>query len=138
MVQAAEERGVWAIAYHSDMSKYAPKHQLTATTHLWGDLYIKNAKEVLAGTWKPTSIWGGIKAGMIKLAPLNPAVPAAVRDQVAKIEKEIVAGAFHPYAGPVKDQDGSIRVPAGKTMSDDGMQKMDFYVEGIQGKLPKP
>jgi basic membrane protein A len=75
---------------------------------------------------------------MIKLAPLNAAVPPEVKDQVAKVEKDIVAGKFHPFAGPVKDNEGKERVAAGKTMSDDEMQKMDFYVEGVQGKLPKP
>jgi simple sugar transport system substrate-binding protein len=93
---------------------------------------------VIAGRWKPTNIWGGIKEGMIKLAPLNAAIPQDVKEQVAKIEKDIAAGRFHPFAGPVKDQDGKVRVAAGKTMSDDEMQKMDFYVEGVQGRLPKP
>jgi simple sugar transport system substrate-binding protein len=138
VVQVAEEKGVWSVGYHSDMSKYGPKSHLTAATHHWGDLYVKTAQDVAAGKWKPTNIWGGIKQGMIKLAPLNAAVPAEVKEQVAKIEKEIVAGKFHPFAGPVKDQDGKIRVAAGKTMPDDEMQKMDFYVEGVQGKLSKP
>ncbi len=137
VVQTAEEKGVWSVGYHSDMSKYGPKSQLTAATHLWGDLYIKTAQEVIGGTWKPTNIWGGIKDGMVKLAPLNVAVPAEVKEQVAKIEKEIVAGRFHPFAGPMKDNEGKVRVAAGKRMSDDEMQKMDFYVEGVQGKLPK-
>ncbi len=137
VVQAAEEKGVWSVGYHSDMSKYGPRSQLTAATHHWGDLYIKTARDVAAGTWRPTNIWGGIKEGMIKLAPLNSAIPQDVKDQVVKIEKDIAAGKFHPFAGPVKDQDGKVRVAAGKTMSDDEMQKMDFYVEGVQGKLPK-
>jgi simple sugar transport system substrate-binding protein len=38
----------------------------------------------------------------------------------------------------VKDNEGKERVAAGKVMADDAMQKMDFYVEGVQGKLPKP
>ncbi len=136
VVQAAEEKGVWSVGYHSDMSKYGPKTQLTATTHHWGNFYVKMAQEVIAGTWKPTNVWGGIKEGMISLAPINAAVPQEVKAQVAKIEKDIAAGKFHPFAGPVKDQDGNVRVPAGKRMSDDEMQKMDFYVEGVQGKLP--
>jgi basic membrane protein A len=138
VVQAAEEKGVWAVGYHSDMSKYGPKAHLTAVTHLWGDIYIKAAQDVLAGKWKPMNVWGGIKDNMIKLAPINAAVPAEVKEQVAKVEKEIVAGKFHPFAGPVKDNEGKERVAAGKTMADDAMQKMDFYVEGVQGKLPKP
>jgi simple sugar transport system substrate-binding protein len=37
----------------------------------------------------------------------------------------------------VKDQSGKERVPAGKVMSDDQLAVMDFYVEGVQGQLPK-
>ena len=81
VVQAAEEKGKWSFGYHSDMSKYGPKTQLTATTHQWGDFYTKQVQEVIAGTWKPTSTWGGYKEGMIKLAPLNAAVPADVKER---------------------------------------------------------
>ena len=136
-VQTAEEKGVWAVGYHSDMSKYGPKAHLTAATHLWGDIYIKAAQDVLAGKWKPMNVWGGIKDKMVKLAPINAAVPAEVKELVGKVEKDIVAGKFHPFAGPVKDNEGKERVAAGKVMTDDAMQKMDFYVEGVQGKLPK-
>jgi len=137
VVQAAEEKGVYVFGYHSDMSKYGPKAHLTATTHHWGQFYIKTAREVLAGSWKPGSVWGGIKDGFIKLAPLNPAIPADVKEQVAQLEKDITSGKLHPFAGPVKDQEGKVRVAAGQTMTDDQMQKMDFYVEGVQGRLPQ-
>ena len=60
-MQAAEEKGKYAFGYHSDMSKYGPKAQLTATTHQWGDFYTKAVQDVLAGTWKPTNVWGGIR-----------------------------------------------------------------------------
>ena len=136
-VQAAEAKKVYAIAYHSDMSKYGPNAQLTAVTHHWGDYYTKAVEAVIAGNWKPTAVWGGYKDGMIKLAPLNPAIPADVKDQVAKLEGQLKAGTFHPFAGPVKDQDGKERVAAGKTMTDDEMGKMDYYVEGVASKLPK-
>jgi simple sugar transport system substrate-binding protein len=137
VVQAAEEKGKYAFSYHSDMSKYGPKAQLSGTTHQWGAYYTKIANEVLAGTWKPTSVWGGLKEGMIKIAPINPVVPKAVQDQVAQAEKDIVAGKLHPFQGPLKDNTGKERVPAGKAMTDDEMQKMDFYVAGVQGSLPK-
>jgi len=137
VVQAAEEKGKYAFGYHSDMSKYGPKAHLTATTHQWGDFYTRQVQEVIAGTWKPTSTWGGYKEGMIKLAPLNPAVPADVKETVVKLEGELKAGKFHPFTGPVKDQSGKERVPAGKVISDDELGKMDYYVEGVAGNLPK-
>jgi simple sugar transport system substrate-binding protein len=74
---------------------------------------------------------------MIKLAPLNPAVPKDVADMVTAAEKDIVAGKLHPFQGPVVDNAGKERMPKGKTMSDDELQKMDFYVAGVQGSLPK-
>lgn len=137
VVQAAEEKGKYAFGYHSDMSKYGPKAQLTATTHQWGDYYTKTVSEVIAGTWKPTSIWGGYKEGMIKLAPLNPVIPADVKAEVGKLEDALKAGKFQPFTGPIKDQDGKERLAAGKTMPDDVLGKMDYYVEGVASKLPK-
>ena len=137
VVQAAEEKGKYAFGYHSDMSKYGPKAQLTASTHQWGAFYTKTASDALAGKWKPENIWGGIKDGMVKLAPLNPAVPKDVADLVAKAQKDIVDGKLQPFQGPLKDNTGKERVPAGKAMTDDEMQKMDFYVAGVQGSLPK-
>ncbi len=136
VVQAAEEKGKYAFGYHSDMSKYGPKAHLTATTHQWGDYYTKAVQEVAAGTWKTSTIWGGYKDGMIKLAPLNPAIPADVKAMVAKLEGELKAGTFHPFTGPIKNQDGKVTLASGK-MPDDQLGKMDYYVEGVASKLPK-
>ncbi|MFY9780819.1 MAG: BMP family ABC transporter substrate-binding protein [Candidatus Baltobacteraceae bacterium] len=136
VAQTAEEKGVWVLSYNSDMTKYAPKKQLTATLMQWGDYYTKVAREVLAGTWKSTDVWGGIKAGMIALAPLNPAIPAPVKALVAERSREIVSGKLQPFTGPLIDNTGTVRVPAGKAMTDDEIQSMDFFVEGVQGQLP--
>jgi simple sugar transport system substrate-binding protein len=136
-VQAAEEKGVYAIGYHSDMSKYGPKAHLTAVTHHWGDFYTKMAQDVLAGKAQPSNLWGGMKEGMIKLSPVSASVPADVKAQAAALEKDIASGKFHPFTGPVKDQSGKERVPAGKVMSDKELGVMDYYVEGVQGQLPK-
>ena len=135
-VQAAEAKKVYAVAYHSDMSKYGPKAHLTAVTHQWGDYYTKAVKAAAEGKWKPGNVWGGIKDGMIKMAPFNAAVPKDVQDQVKKVEADIGAGKFHPFTGPIKDNEGKERLAAGKVMDDGTLSKMDYYVEGVQGKLP--
>jgi simple sugar transport system substrate-binding protein len=137
VVQAAEGKKVYSIGYHSDMSKYGPNSELTAVTHQWGAYYTKVAQEALAGKWKPDNVWGGIKEGMIKMAPFNAIVPKVTQDLVNKTAADIAAGKFHPFAGPVKDNEGKERLAAGKVMSDDVLSKMDYYVEGVQGKLPK-
>jgi len=136
VVQAAESKKVYSIGYHSDMSKYGPNTELTAVTHQWGAFYTKTVQEAMAGTWKPTSVWGGLKEGMIKMGPYNKIVPKDVQDQVNKVSADIASGKFHPFTGPVKDNDGKERLATGQVMSDEVLSKMDYYVEGVQGKLP--
>jgi simple sugar transport system substrate-binding protein len=119
------------------MSKYGPRAHLTAVTHHWGDFYTRVTREVIDGTWKSRDVWGGIKAGMVSLAPINPAVPRALVARVKETEEAIRNGRFHPFQGPVKDQEGKVRIAAGTTIGDDDLLKMQWYVQGVQGKLPR-
>jgi len=136
VVQAAEAKKVYAVAYHSDMSKYGPNAQITAVTHVWDKYYTDRAKAVLDGTWKPDHIWGGIREGMIAMGPFGKTVPSDVREAMLKVQGEIAAGKFHPFTGPIKDNEGKERLPAGTTISDETLLKMDYYVEGVQGRMP--
>lgn len=137
VVQAAQEAGVWSVAYHSDMSKYGPDSQLTAATHHWGDFYTETAQEVLDGSWKSDSLWGGLAEGMSGIAPLNDQVPAEVAEEVEEIKQAIIDGSFHPFQGPIRNQAGEVAVPEGETMTDEELTTMEWYVEGVQGKLPE-
>jgi simple sugar transport system substrate-binding protein len=137
VVQAAEEKGKYAFGYHSDMSKYGPNAHLTAATHHWGDYYVEIVREVQAGTWKPTSVWGGYPEGMIRLAPLNPAIPRQLQERIRDMESRMTAGTLHAFAGPVIDQEGNTVVPAGQNMSDEQLNKMDYYLQGVVSKIPK-
>jgi len=137
VVQAAEEKGAWAIGYHSDMSKYGPKAHLTAVEHHWGDYYTKATQAVLDGSWESQNTWGGIAEGMVSLGAMNEAVPADAVTLVNETQEAIKTGAFHPFQGPVSNQAGEVVIAEGTTISDEDLQKMDYYVEGVQGKLPK-
>ena len=134
VVQAAEEKGKYAIAYHSDMKKFGARAQLAAVTHHWGAYYTQQAQAILDGTWKSSNTWGGIKQGMVKLEAYGPAVPNDVKAFVLSKEKEIVAGTLTPFAGPVKDNEGKVRLEKGP-MTDDALNKMDYFVEGVAGKV---
>ena len=136
IVQAAEERGVFAFGYHSDMSRYGPTAHLTAVTHHWGEFYIDTVRQVLAGEWIPVNVWGGHADGMISLAPLNEAIPEDVRAKVAELQTGLVDGSFHPFTGPIVDQDGTERLAEGEVMADDVLSTMDYFVQGVASRLP--
>ncbi len=137
VVQTAEEKGVLAVGYHSDMSKYGPNAHLAAVTHHWGAHYIKVAKAVRAGTWQPSNVWGGMKDGMVKIEAIHERVPATVVARVREAEDRLRAGTFHPFAGPVVDNTGVVRVPAGSVITDEALSQMNYYVEGVRGSLRK-
>ena len=137
VVQTAEEKGVYAFGWDSDMSKYGPKAELTASTLDWSKYYTMEVKKVLDGTWKPESTLWGIKEGMVVLKPLNPSVPADVAALFKEKEKEISEGKLVPFTGPVVNQDGKVVVPAGKPMPMDMLMSINFYVKGVEGTIPK-
>jgi simple sugar transport system substrate-binding protein len=74
---------------------------------------------------------------MLKLAPYNPSIPADVIALAEKVRKEIVAGTRHSFQGPIKDQGGKLVVPEGEVLDDGALLSMNWYVDGVVGKLPK-
>jgi len=136
-LQAAEARGVYVIGYNSDNRKFAPKAFLTAPIWNWAALYNKTAAEVHNGTWKSEQIWWGIKQNLVELAPISDRVPAAVQQLVEEKRQAIIAGSLHPFSGPLKDQNGVEKVAAGTNLDDGALLGMNWFVEGVQGTIPK-
>jgi len=136
-LQVAERRGVWAVGQASDMTKFAPKAQLTAIIDNWDKYYIERSKAALDGTWTSQDTWGGLKAGMVTLAPYNSGIPADVVKLAEETKAGIMNGSIHPFGGPFNKQDGTLAVPAGKSLDDGTLLGMSWYVEGVVGKLPK-
>ena len=48
----------------------------------------------------------------------------------------ILAGKFHPFSGPIKDQSGKQLVAAGQALPESELWTMKWYVDGITGKQP--
>ncbi|MCX8505734.1 MAG: BMP family ABC transporter substrate-binding protein [Alphaproteobacteria bacterium] len=140
VVQAAEanyaSKKTHAFSYHSDMSKYAPRAQLSGTVHEWGQYYTNAVNQILAGKGKPANVWGGMKENMIRIVPMSSDVPKDVQAMVNDLAGKIKAGTFHPFTGPVVDQAGKTRVPAGTTISDGDLNDMNYYVKGVASKYP--
>ncbi len=136
-LQVAEQRGVWGVGQASDMTGFAPKAQLTAIIDDWDQYYIDRTKSVIAGDWAESDTWGGIKSGMVGFAPYNKAIPADVVAEAEKIKQAIIDGSLHPFAGPVVDQSGKQVIATGEVLDDGALAGMNYYVEGVEGSLPK-
>ena len=136
-LQAAEARGKLAFGQASDMARFAPKTQLTAVVDHWDDYYIDRVKAALDGTWKSQDTWGGMKEGMVWMAPYAN-MPEDVVALAKETEAGIKSGAIHPFQCPVYKQDGSeVECKGGKALSDEQILGMNFFVKGIDDKLPQ-
>ncbi len=136
-LQVAEQRGVYGFGQASDMIKFAPKAQLTAIVDNWDPYYIERTKAVMDGTWKSEDTWDGLSTGMVKMAPYGDAVPEDVRKMAEEIKQSIIDGSFHPFQGPIKNQKGEIVVKEGEVLSDKELLGLSWYVEGVEGSIPK-
>lgn len=132
---AAEERGLWAIGYNTDSSKAVPKAFMTAPIWNWGPYYVEQIQAIIDGTWKSSAFYGGMKEGIIDLAPLTAVAPEGAQAKVDEVKAKILDGTFKVFEGPLKDQTGAVKVESGKFMSDEEILNMMWFVEGVEGKI---
>ena len=135
-LQVAEERGVVGFGQASDMIRFAPKAQLTAIVDNWSDYYIARTRAVLDGSWKSQDSWGGFSANMVNMAPYTN-LPDEIVAMARETQKKIENGTLHPFAGPIVRQDGSMAAAAGEVLSDEVLLGMNWYVKGIDDRLPQ-
>ncbi len=136
-LQVAEERGVLGFGQASDMSAFAPQAQLTSIIDDWDPYYIERTQAVLDGTWESVDTWRGIDSGMVGFPEYGPNVPDDVKAAAELVREGIVDGTLHPFDGPINNQMGEQIVAAGERLDDGVLLGMDYYVEGVQGSLPK-
>ncbi|MFJ3057800.1 BMP family ABC transporter substrate-binding protein [Herbaspirillum sp. NPDC087042] len=136
VVQTAQEKGVYAFGWDSDMTSFGPKAHLAASMINWGVYYTARVQAVMDGSWKSSTTWVGLKDNGIDLSAFNPELPADVKSLVEERKKGIVDGSAPIWKGPLKDNTGK-EVLGKDAVADDGfLHGIKFYVEGVDGKVP--
>ncbi len=137
VVQTAQEKGVLAFGWDSDMSKFGGKAHLAASILNWDVIYKKVVNEVQAGTWKSGDLWWGVKEGAVNIDNFGAVVPADVKKLAEERRDGLKSAKLHAFTGRLKDQSGKEFLAAGKVYTDPELKKMNFYVEGVEGSIPK-
>jgi basic membrane protein A len=136
-LQAAAERGAYGIGYDNDMSSFAPEATLTSLTWDWTKFYEPEIQAIIDGSWESQFYWGGLEVeGLLQLAPYGDMVPEEAKKLVEEKKALMAAQEWDVYTGPIKDQDGEIRVKDGEQLTDEEVYGMNWLVEGVDGQLP--
>jgi basic membrane protein A len=131
--QYAESKGVPWVGYDSDASKFAPKSWLTAAVYNWGVYYIPRVKAAMNGTWKTGFYYGTLKDHFVDIAKFGPTVSAKTKAAIQAKKAALISGKFYEFRGPLYDQSGKLRVPAGKSMTVKDLYAMSWLVKGVIG-----
>jgi basic membrane protein A and related proteins len=136
VLQTAEKNGKFAFGWDSDMSAVAPKAHLASNVVDWGPYYKKSVKEAMDGSWKTErTVWGS-KESTNDLIKIADAVPEAAKKKVEEVKAGLKAGTFEVFTGPIVDNAGKERLAKDAKADQDWKDKVDFYVKGVEGKVP--
>ena len=133
---AANERGAFAIGYNSSTPTAAPGAYLTAALFHWEVFYVDDVNSILNGTWRTRSYWEGLDKQMVSLDALTQLNDPRAGPAIERARGEMVAGRLDPFTGPLADQNGTTRVPAGVRMSDADKLSINWFVQGVVGVIP--
>lgn len=128
----ADENGIWIIGYNIDNSEKYPDTFLTAAVWSWDKFYEPRLKECQLGKFQSMHYWEDIQTGVVSLAPFTANVKPEIGNFVHVRMEALKNGTFDVFWGPIKDNQGNLRITEGESMSDDVMlNEFDWYVEGV-------
>jgi basic membrane protein A len=135
-MQVASERGKLAFGQDSEMINFGPKAQLTSIIDNWAPYYIQRIKAKLDGTWKSEDTWGGLDTKMFVMAPYTN-MPDEVKKMAVHTEAGLTDGKVNAFKCPIVDQEGkAVECKGGDHLADGQILSMNFYVKGIDDKIP--
>lgn len=119
-------------------------HNLAIPMWNWEKLYQGIVRSILSGAWtddaagntdRALSYYMGMTTGAIDLA-CSRKVPISVHRLVDLLRDRIRAGEFHPFVGPICDQQGSLRVEKNTELALQDIINMDYLIDNVIGRIP--
>ncbi len=130
-VVAAQENGLFAVGYNANVEEFGPDAVLTAPVWNWG-IYVTDAvQKVIDGTWTPENSLMGLSEGLVGLAPLTKNCAEGTEEAILTATESILNGSFGVFVGPINDNTGAEKVPAGTTLTPAEILQINWFVEGI-------
>ncbi len=136
VLKTAQDKGVRAFGWDSDMTSYGPKAHLASAVINWGPYYIKATKDALEGTWTTGQAWWGVKEGAIDIVSIAEDVPADVKTRIDEVKKGLTDGSFAIWKGPILDNTGKEQLAKDAVADDKFLGGINFFVKGVEGKVP--
>ena len=136
VLQTAEKMGKRGFGWDSDMTAYGPKAHLGSAIIDWAPYYIKAVGEALDGKWATGQTWWGVKEGAIDLVSLAADVPEEAKKALDDVKAGLKAGSYNIWKGPISDNTGKEVLAKDAVADDKFLGGINFFVKGVEGKVP--
>jgi basic membrane protein A len=134
---AAQEKGAFAVGYNLASPTAAPRAYLTAALFHWEVWYLDDVQRILDGTWTSRDYWEGFSTGAVSVDTLTSLNHPDAAAKVEDIQAKMKAGTFDPFVGPLYDQSGAVKIPAGTQMAEKEIWNMGWFIKGVVGTIPQ-
>ena len=128
---------VWSMGNDAPMGHNGPDRYISGMMFNWNLMYKHIADSVANETWKPGQrLNWGLQENCVGMSPWGVNVPGKVVNHVENLQMDWVndkMDRFFPFSAGVTKQDGT-KIPP-NTIKRQELDTMNFYVEGINGKL---
>jgi simple sugar transport system substrate-binding protein len=136
VLKLAQERGVWAFGWDSDMTQFGQKAHLGSAVIDWGPYYKQEVQRVFDNQWQAGASWWGVHQSAVKISSPSPALPSDVLLFLGERIMTMKAAKLKPFQGPLLDQSEHEVVAAGTDVSDPDLKTMHYFVKGVIGSIP--
>lgn len=129
-LQVAEEAGIWAAMWNTDIRQYGPKAYVSSVLLDWTAYYVDQVTKRVEGTWTGGEIDLLPMGGGVDRDAWGENVPQDVRDQVDAMRDKMMAG-YSPFVGPMSDNEGKQQLADGETLDEDTLYSWSWLLEGV-------
>ncbi len=137
--QTAKDHGIFSIGYDEDARSQFGDSYLTAAVWNLEPFYRERMRDCLNRRFEPKFYWDGLDRGSVAISPFSSKVPRSVVARVDSARRMITEEHFDVFYGPIRDNEGRLRVAKGENISDfDLLRNMNWLVDGVREADVKP
>lgn len=137
------EFGVYSMLCSIDLGKGLPDKYLATPIWQWGVFYekilnnilndtFKTIVDIFSGNSKLINFWWGLAAGVVDIFYSKELVPTETQKLVNLMKRMIMNNLYHPFTGPIYDQNGVLRIDNEETASHEQILSMDWFIDTIE------
>ncbi|MCG8542564.1 MAG: BMP family ABC transporter substrate-binding protein [Clostridia bacterium] len=135
--------GIYSMLCTIDAKTKLPTQYLAAPIWKWGIFYEKILNSILNDSFKTIidifnnsskliNFWWGMDTGVVDIYYSKSFVPLETQKLIELMKKTIISKEFHPFTGPIFDNEGNERIKAGDIAISDVTLNMDWFVDNVE------